>query len=350
MCCILSMNLKGFFHDFNPSKCVVYFALLIFSILLGLRLDEVVTWNFFIVFIPLWLWKLLVFSGVTVGAIVWVKHPEYRRETNVELQAMMIASCFHLLLMLFEVLMCMNLQYSIASYRVVFIPMYFMSFMAIVGCVWGYRHERQLELETFFSINVLQFICLSLKWDSVISWSWVVVFVPLWIILTLLSVCVLYYIIWALLFMRSPEITNTQRNGHLVNSFMSCFIVIPLLTFMIMLVRQLDRYSVNAHYTTTFIPLQISLVSLIVTSFYQKGGNQWWFGMRKDFCEFLLDAIPFLREYGNISYKFSDTVVADANESDGSSSSIELSNTQESSKIREANKPVASVLVLDIPD
>ena len=60
-----------------------------------------------------------------------------------------------------------------------------------------------------------------------------VVFVPLWIILTLLSVCVLYYIIWALLFMRSPEITNTQRHGHLVNSFMSCFIIVPLLTFMV---------------------------------------------------------------------------------------------------------------------
>ena len=60
-----------------------------------------------------------------------------------------------------------------------------------------------------------------------------VVFVPLWIILTLLSVCVLYYIIWALLFMRSPEITNTQRHAHLVNSFMSCFIIVPLLTFMV---------------------------------------------------------------------------------------------------------------------
>lgn len=269
---------------------------------------------------------------------------------------MIIASSFHLLLVFFEVFLCINLQYNIVAYRLVFVPIYVMSFMAIVGCIWGYRHERQLELETFFSINVLQFICLSLKWDGVITWSWVVVFVPLWIILTLLSVCVLYYIIWALLFMRSPEITNSQRHGHLVNSFMSCFIIVPLLTFLIMLVRQLDGYSTSAFFSSTFIPLEISLFSLIVTSFYQKGGNQWWFGMRKDFCEFLLDAVPFLREYGNIAYKFSDTVVVEATGSDGEptspSTSMEMSNgsNRYSVKTREKQKPVASIHVLEIPD
>ena len=33
--------------------------------------------------------------------------------------------------------------------------------------------------------------------------------------------------------MRSPEITATQRRAHLVNAVMSCFIVIPLLSFMV---------------------------------------------------------------------------------------------------------------------
>ena len=27
-----------------------------------------------------------------------------------------------------------------------------------------------------------------------------------------------------------------------------------------------------------------------------------WFGIRKDFCHFLLELLPFLREYGNVSY------------------------------------------------
>lgn len=74
--------------------------------------------------------------------------------------------------------------------------------------------------------------------------------------------------------------------------------------------------------------------------------------MRKDFCEFLLDAIPFLREYGNIEYKFSDTVVVETSNSDAdiSSSSVEMVSPQENLKTREKQKPVASALVLDIPD
>eukprot|EP00070_Physeter_catodon_P031478 XP_028338372.1 transmembrane protein 185A-like [Physeter catodon] len=40
----------------------------------------------------------------------------------------------------------------------------------------------------------------------------------------------------------------------------------------------------------------------MATTFGQKGGNHWWFGIRKDFCQFLLEICPFLREYGNISY------------------------------------------------
>ena len=99
--------------------------------------------------------------------------------------------------------------------------------------------QKRKKKKTFFS--ELKFSCfLQLKITGKKSillffllFGFQVVFVPLWIILTLLSVCVLYYIIWALLFMRSPEITNTQRHGHLVNSFMSCFIIVPLLTFMV---------------------------------------------------------------------------------------------------------------------
>lgn len=348
MCCVLSMNLKGLFHEFNPSKFLVYLSCLLFVILLGLRLDNFLVWSYFIVFIPLWIWKAFVLIGGTIGTIIWVKHPEYRRENSVDLQAMFISFGFHMLLLMFELLLSINLQLNVVSYRVVFIPLYCMSVSSFVACVWGYRHERQLELETFFSVNTLQFICISLKWDRVIEWSWVVVFVPIWIILTLLSVCVLYYIIWALLFMRSPEITALQRKAHIINAIMSCLIVIPLLAFMVMFTRKLDGFS-NDYFTTVFIPLELSLLSLVITSFYQKGGNQWWFGMRKDFCEFLLEALPLLREYGNTSYKFADTIVSNANGEEDSNSSLEMTPTR-SKKRKETQKLVGTVLFIDAPD
>jgi hypothetical protein len=31
-----------------------------------------------------------------------------------------------------------------------------------------------------------------------------------------------------------------------------------------------------------------------------------WFGIRKEFCPWILDACPILQEYGNISYKIKD--------------------------------------------
>ena len=71
--------------------------------------------------------------------------------------------------------------------------------------------------------------------------------------------------------------------------------------------------------------------------------------MRKDFCELLLDAVPFLREYGNTAYKFSDTVVVDVSNIEVSSS-MEMSSTKDHVKTREKQKQVASALVLDIPD
>lgn len=78
-------------------------------------------------------------------------------------------------------------------------------------------------------------------------------------------------------------------------------IVVPLLTFEILLVHRLDGHN-SFSFIPIFVPLWLSLITLMATTFGQKGGNHWWFGIRKDFCQFLLEIFPFLREYGNISY------------------------------------------------
>lgn len=346
MCCLIAMNLQGVFREINPSKCLLYTSLLLFVILFGLRLDAIIEWNHYIVFIPLFIWKLCVFMGAAVGTVAWVRHPEYRGANNVDLQAMLVATSFHVLLLLFELMVCTNLEYNNLPYRVIFIPIYGVSVLSIAACVWGYRHERQLELESFFSLNILQFICVSLKWDGVVTWDWMVVLVPVWIVLTLLSIGLIYYIIWAMLFLRSNEITASQRRERLFNAVMFCFIVVPLIAFFVMLTRRLDGFS-RSYYTTVFAPLDISLFSLILTSFYQKGGNQWWFGMRRDFCEFLLDSFPCLREYGNVSYRCPEpgTTPVDAVHSD-----ISLVRTSDYQKRKDQHKIVGTVLVIDVPD
>jgi len=60
----------------------VYGCLLVFCLLFALRLDGIIQWNYWIVFLPLWIWKALVVIGATVGSCIWWRNPNYRLETR----------------------------------------------------------------------------------------------------------------------------------------------------------------------------------------------------------------------------------------------------------------------------
>lgn len=88
-------------------------------------------------------------------------------------------------------------------------------------------------------------------------------------------------------------------------------------------------------------PLFISFLTLILMSFSAKGGNKWWFGIRKDFCHFLLSMFPFLQEYANIAY------------SSNTQNNGEQSNRvrhEKSKKQVDATKPVVPIISIDTPD
>lgn len=60
------------------SKFLIYACLLLFSVLLSLRLDGIIKWSYWAVFAPIWLWKLMVIIGASVGTGVWSHNPQYR--------------------------------------------------------------------------------------------------------------------------------------------------------------------------------------------------------------------------------------------------------------------------------
>ncbi|XP_071480254.1 transmembrane protein 185A-like [Diadema antillarum] len=302
------MNLKGLFQDFNPSKFLVYVCLFIFSLVFALRLDETIRCSFWLVFLPLWFWKCMVICGAVVAGVVWWRHPEYRVEGEgyIDMKAIIICLALNSLLLIFEILVCDQLESSNASepwrhpWLIVFMPLFLTSPVSIAACVWGFKHDRGLELEAMCSINILQFIFIALKLDEIISWRWGVVFIPLWILTCLMCLIVLYYVIWSLLVLRATELMAEQRRANLMTALTAVFLVTPLLTFEILLVKKLDEVN-HYPFSVVFCPLYISLMVLLPTAFGQRGGNQWWFGIRKDFCSFLLGTCPFLQEYGNIS-------------------------------------------------
>lgn len=77
--------------------------------------------------------------------------------------------------------------------------------------------------------------------------------------------------------------------------------MLPILVFQVLLADKLDG-DLNWPFIAVAGPLILALFTLCLLSFSAKGGNKWWFGIRKNFCQFLLNAMPCLQEYGNISY------------------------------------------------
>ena len=54
------VNFRSLFQDFNASKFVIFTSLLIFSLLYALKLDRVLNWSWWSIFIPIWIWKGIV--------------------------------------------------------------------------------------------------------------------------------------------------------------------------------------------------------------------------------------------------------------------------------------------------
>lgn len=373
----VTMNLfQTVFTDFNPSKFVVYTALFFFSLFFALRADGFILWSYWFVFIPLWLWKGIVFLGAVVGVIVWVfRRNESPRSTtpsmdgevnnlpnngagqltsgitatNRHFKAMLMAFSTQMLLLVFEVLACDKLESAPENslkWIVVFSPLIFISILSVFICIWSIKNDRSLEagnhrmaipgsqplpsfsiqMELICSINILQFIFVALRLDLFLDWRWSVVFIPVWIVMFLALIVVLYSMILACLLMRSPDMINQQRRGNVNAALGNFFFIVPLLVFEIMLTKKLDfQYGISLDgstphphkpflYTSVVFPLLVSFLTLLFTSVGRRGGNPWWCGFRKDFCSFLvLNLCPMLQEYGNISYQvhFDDEVSDD---------------------------------------
>jgi hypothetical protein len=78
-----------------------------------------------------------------------------------------------------------------------------------------------------------------------------------------------------------------------------------------------------------------------------------WFGIRKDFCHFLLSLCPFLQEYANIAYSLQSDEAARRGQSvpEGMVDAAALDmKSDKRFKKTELSKPVVPVISIDMPD
>lgn len=342
------MNLQSLFRDFNPSKFVIHSSLLAFTTLVALRLDGHIKWSYWVVFTPIWIWKALVLSGAAVGSYVWWRRPHCRLEAEayVHYKAMLISLALHLILLMFELLVCDKMESGRHLWILVFVPLVFVSVVSVAVCIWAVKHDRSFELELFCAVNVLQFVFLALRLDGFIAWSWEVVFVPFWIVMCLSLVGVLYTVIFAGILLRTPEVSRQQRRASVRSAVGYTCLVLPLLVFQVLVANKLDG-DVRWGYVGVCAPLQASFITLVLMSFSAKGGNKWWFGIRKEFSTFLLASCPLLQEYANISYRTrgggdSGTGVSNGGDSEGKYGVIKRADL--------CGKAVMPIIAIDLPD
>ena len=64
----------------------------------------------------------------------------------VQFKAMIMTTSMHLMLLVFDILACDNLETDNHSWMFVFIPLMFMSIVSIGFCVWAIKNERSFEV------------------------------------------------------------------------------------------------------------------------------------------------------------------------------------------------------------
>ena len=173
----MEFNLTNLFENFNHTKVFVVFLLGIFTCLLSLRLDKVLTCSYWLIFIPLWIWKLAVVSGVIIGTISWRKLKERRFEPEIFIQykSMVLSFSTNIMIFIFELIACEKLEsQNILPWTFCFLPLYLLTLVSIATILWSVKYSQSFEIELFCSMNLLQFVFIALRLDFNLTWSWFV--------------------------------------------------------------------------------------------------------------------------------------------------------------------------------
>ncbi|CAF0733955.1 unnamed protein product [Brachionus calyciflorus] len=353
----MEIDLTSLFDHFYHTRFFVLICTSIFFTLFSLRLDQTIQISYWIVFTPLWLWKLTAFIGMIVGSCVWFRMTRknnsqnnsvpFDRNTFVQFKSMLFAFLTNLLLLLFELIICYKLNNHLIyiTWTICFIPLYILSILSLALTIWSIRYDRSYEIEIFCSLNILQFIFIALRLDQTIQWSWILVMIPMWLCMSIGLIILLYLFILTII---SSRLTQRNSNGRELSSLQDTHVIyqtnftqkflslllktilyFSFLTFLILLISKLDQqletttnnYNIDdifinyyyqnkivkkqkdfISYFSCTIPLLVSHVCLLLLSFSNRTGNVWWFGIQKDLCEYLINWVPWLKLYGNVKY------------------------------------------------
>ncbi|KAH8862077.1 Transmembrane protein isoform 2 [Schistosoma japonicum] len=135
-------------ENLNEGTICISVCVSVWLLLIAVRMDNVLIIPYWTIFLPLWLWKTIVFVGWLVGLIVWCRHwrihvddSEYNSFVVRDdpalpyIQAMSVSAFFHLLITCSEVLLCIHLsvESSNLTYLIILSPLLVVGALGVFG-------------------------------------------------------------------------------------------------------------------------------------------------------------------------------------------------------------------------
>jgi len=170
------------------------------------------------------------------------------------------------------------------------------------------------KIQALFVVNILQFVFLALRFDnSLVTWNYTVVFIPLWIVLSASILFCVCRAIWTIVHYHRGNMTHLSFAHHRQCQTLAgpavghICVLMFILIFSILLAHYLDQ-TYDFSFTIVCLPLYAALIILIYTSFGTRvPTNHWWFGLRQDACAWILHLCPIFETYANIEYHFNSS-------------------------------------------
>ena len=215
------------------------------------------------------------------------------------------------------------------DWLLIFAPLLLATPFLVMSIVWSFKYRHILEIESIIVLQSVQILFVALKLDKILNWQWIGVLAPTWILIILmLTCCVGIMCHFSLNYLKARYLNNFRLNqnqndpnqnaaqqaqafllsdllAHVSRpiQMLSCGLLtmIPIILFLIMLIVRLDNSELALPYIIIFAPLIVTALMLFLFNCCTVNHSKWWFGIKYDYCSFILLTFPKLRFFANIT-------------------------------------------------
>lgn len=334
-------------ENLNEGTVCVCFFVSVWLFLIAARLDNFLILPYWIIFLPLWIWKFIVIIGWLVGLIVWCKQLRFANNSEHRvyfyndpafpfIQAMSVSVFFHLIIACSEILFCVHLSVksSNLTYLTILSPLLVVGALGVFGFLFvvidsrslflgGSTHRRQpprsfagtdqffidsrprhvcsFTLELSIAANLLQLLFLIARLDHWISSTWIVTFIPSFILLAMgFLFCLAGLTVALITYFTAFFLSSTQRRLPVCYYAAHLLIVLLLCSSLILLGLYLDGHLNKRKIIYLFICTPVWISLFLYTFIMSEPGNPWWFGLNRNVSLAIVESFPALQLCANI--------------------------------------------------